>query len=168
MRAAKIMAAIAITALLGGCATGEKQADLKKITYFSYHHAGSAMDDAQSYAFSVGEDGVRFNAQWNGGTESLDVAVDEDVIERLEEIVSSYNMHKWDGFDKTSKHASDGDVFSLKVTFEDGTEISACGSNAFPKGYGEAKKAFLGVCLEQAELYADQVVKEDLSETDGE
>lgn len=166
MRAVKMTAVITAMLFFCGCGnTGNSAGEQKKITQFSYHHAGSAADDVQSFVFSREEAGIRLYAEWNGGEEQLDVIVADAAMAELEEIVFAQQMQNWDGFDKTSKTASDGDSFALHVTFADGTSISARGSNAFPKGYGEAKNAFLDVFWEQAELHADAVQKADANGT---
>lgn len=166
MRAVKMTAMITVMLFFCGCGnTGNPVSEEKEIAQFSYHHAGSAADDVQSFVFLREEGGVRLSAEWNGGEEQLDVTVADAVMAELEEIVFARQMQNWDGFDKTSKTASDGDSFALHVTFADGTSISARGSNAFPKGYGAAKNDFLDVFWKQAELHADAVQKTDVNGT---
>ena len=45
--------------------------------------------------------------------------------------------------DRVDRHAPDGTGFDLRIGYEDGQEVYATGSNAFPKGYREAHEAIL-------------------------
>lgn len=164
MWTAKRIAMLTILLLFCGCgktAPENQKIEQKEITSFSYHHAGSAADDAQSFVFTKEESGVRLYAEWNGGGARLDTAVEDAVLTELAEIVFTHRMQKWDGFDKASKTALDGDSFALRVAFADGTAISARGNQAFLKGYGEAKKDFFAVFQKHLEMYADEVVTEE-------
>jgi len=54
-------------------------------------------------------------------------------------------LDRWDGFDKSSRRALDGTGFSLTMVTAEGKLVEANGSNAFPKGYAEAKAAIEAV-----------------------
>lgn len=72
-------------------------------------------------------------------------SVGEDTMEKLSQLVSDRNILSWDGFSKSMRGVLDGSGFSLEVVFEDGTYVSAHGSNSFPKNYNEFEREFLEI-----------------------
>ena len=54
----------------------------------------------------------------------------------------------WDGFHGSDPNVLDGTTFSFEATFDDGTTVSASGTNSYPDGYGEFHRgiaSFLGL-----------------------
>jgi len=67
------------------------------------------------------------------------VEAELSLVEELEEMITGYEIGDWNGFSEADRRVLDGEDFLLSIHFEDGKRISANGSNAFPKNYGEAK-----------------------------
>lgn len=59
----------------------------------------------------------------------------------LAQVVTEYDMEKWNGEYSTEYEVLDGECFSLYMEFADGTTVSASGDNAFPPRYAEAEGA---------------------------
>jgi hypothetical protein len=64
--------------------------------------------------------------------------VSTDTVESLMDVIETYDIASWDGFDESAKYVLDGEGFSLEIQFTDGTSISARGDNRFPERYFEA------------------------------
>ena len=76
---------------------------------------------------------------------------DEDVA-ALEALLTRLNLAAWDGFKGNARGVLDGTDFGLSLAYTDGREVSARGSNRFPKGYREAQgelTRFLDAILEK-------------------
>lgn len=69
----------------------------------------------------------------------VEVNVDENFVQKIEDILSKYNVGSWDGFHKSDKYVLDGDSFSLSVHFIDDTSISASGYMRWPENYGNVR-----------------------------
>jgi len=64
-------------------------------------------------------------------------------VQALDALVEAHKLTGWNGFDKVDRTALDGTDFELTIGYEDGRKVCATGSNAFPKGYREAREAIL-------------------------
>lgn len=171
MSLAKIIAVITAMLFAGGCGTnapddnildgGNEMMEKKEIRSFEYYHNGSSAYDGYNYTFYRDEEGVHLTAELNCGWEKLDVDLDDETMAQLETIVFEHRMHNWDGFSKTDSNIMDGEGFSLYIDFMDNTRISAHGSNAFPKGYGDAESAFNEIFWNLTEIHADKIMEVD-------
>ncbi|MBQ3871064.1 MAG: hypothetical protein II777_10985 [Clostridia bacterium] len=122
---------------------GDKAKDNESgVAYFSYSYRGSIGGD--SYTRTAAVDGDRV-------TLTLDMMIKSDYGEMtgeaspgfaaaLNELCRKHRIVRWNGFDKYNRHVLDGDGFGLQVRFKDGRTVSADGSNAFPRGYGDFEK----------------------------
>lgn len=52
------------------------------------------------------------------------------------EKLEQWGVRKWDGFSGSNPDVLDGEMFSLDIELEDGSLMSAHGSNAYPPNYG--------------------------------
>ena len=110
------------------------------ITAFSFQHGASLADECYLFKLTKDGDSVRLYAEelFSGGR-IVDTMIEDDVLDQLGELMGTYHVDRWDGFDKNNKHVMDGSSFTLSVTLADGSTISAHGSNAFPDRYQAAK-----------------------------
>lgn len=111
------------------------------LTYFSFYHNGSSTEEIYSYTAEKTEQGTHLCIELNAGNTLVDVVVEEDVLGELGEIAAQHRLDLWNGFDRVNSNVMDGSGFSLYMTTEAGENVTAHGSNAFPKGYGEAETA---------------------------
>ncbi len=62
--------------------------------------------------------------------------------ERMLRLLNECNILKWNGFHgKHPRGVKDGEMFSLEATVNDGEQITASGSENFPKHFGEFRRA---------------------------
>lgn len=59
----------------------------------------------------------------------------------LQALLQQHKVSRWDGFAGSDTMVLDGDSFSLNITFQDESSLSAHGYMKWPKGYGEFEKA---------------------------
>ena len=105
---------------------------------FEYYGSGMAINDMFSYEFTKEDEGVRFEYDFYIQNEEAqgEAMLDPSYIDELVRLSDKYDMLlKWDGFDKIAEDVLDGNGFSLYMGFEDGSSMSAHGSNEFPDGY---------------------------------
>ncbi|MDO4867111.1 MAG: hypothetical protein Q4C10_11205 [Clostridia bacterium] len=101
------------------------------ITGFSYFRFGELAYDG--YQIARVADGYQVSVN-NGPFRKLDPAV----ADALCQVIETWDLFRWDGFDETQSDVLDGEGFSLEVLFSDGALIRAWGNNAFPEDYFEA------------------------------
>ena len=129
--------------MLAGCAKPEPVPLEEPISLASFTFMARGMTTADIYSYSAEktEAGTHLHLELNCGYNVIDVTVQEDVLGELGAIAAEHRLDMWDGFDKVSKRASDGEGFTLSMTTGDGRNIYANGSNKFPAGYSEARMA---------------------------
>ena len=135
------------------------------ITAFSFQHGASLADECYLFKLTRDGDSVRLYAEelFSGGR-IVDTMIEDDVLDQLGELMGTYHVDRWDGFDKNNKHVMDGSSFTLSVTLADGSTISAHGSNSFPENYSDVSSAILTLYYELMEQYAPS---EDTLQTEG-
>jgi len=133
-------ALMGILLMLPGCAP-KPLSEPFALTAFTWQHRGSHTGLIYSYAAEGTEAGTRLLLSLNAGDRELEILTEEDVLGQLGAIAAEHRLDRWDGFDKSDRRALDGTGFTLTMITADGEIIEAHGSNAFPKGYGEAKAA---------------------------
>ena len=69
--------------------------------------------------------------------ETQEVELTKEQVKEIEDLLNEYHVGKWNGFDKVDKNVLDGRSFSLYITLEDNTYISAHGYMKYPKNYKE-------------------------------
>ena len=77
------------------------------------------------------------------------IIVEKDFVEKLESILKKYKVGSWNDFHKANKYVLDGDSFSINITFQDQTTLSASGYMEWPKNYGDVKKEIEDLFAEQ-------------------
>ena len=95
---------------------------------FFFTRGGYAMPQTYEVFMKQG----RYFIQENGGSVH---PLDADLVDELLRIIDQCDVESWDGFDESDPYVLDGEDFSLSVTFADGMNVSAYGSNAFPEHY---------------------------------
>ena len=129
---------VIIAVILTGCAHLKKTGTDAQISSFSYQHSGMHTGLIYTYTFQKEIDGYTAHYELNCGQTVFSVSVDADFAVELKRIVDENNLYAWDGFDEAPRDVLDGESFTIRIEFEDGTKIRACGSNSYPKGYQDA------------------------------
>ena len=126
--------------LLTGCTRSVPRTDAP-LEAFSFSHTGMSTD--QIFGYRVYRSGGQYLADFDlyCRFEVQGVVLDEADAAALRQLIEDANLWQWNGFAGRNNYVLDGEGFGLTVTFRDGTTLSAQGSNAFPKGYGEGAGA---------------------------
>ena len=66
--------------------------------------------------------------------------VSEEMGKNVADILREHNVLSWDGFSGHDPMIDDGKSFTLSIAFDNGTTISARGTNRRPKGMGQAMR----------------------------
>ena len=66
--------------------------------------------------------------------------VEQTVGGQVTDILRAHDALSWNGFEKSNPLVMDGSSFILSITFDDGTTISARGTNSYPKGLSAAMR----------------------------
>ena len=83
----------------------------------------------------------RFGDRYLVGRDESYFSTDPELLEELRDLVFRYGVDGWDGFNESDPYVLDGEGFTLQLRFDDGTEVRAYGSNAFPPQYFTAMAA---------------------------
>ena len=68
--------------------------------------------------------------------------LDSETMKKVEDILTKYEVAKWDGFDKNDKNVLDGDSFSFSLTTNGAAHIYASGYMKWPENYGNVRAEF--------------------------
>ncbi len=136
----------------GGSSTanGGKAAEPMEFTRITIQEWGM-MASAQAYELLRTDEGARlsfYDGPWeyDDDLEMEDclrfrIEGDEVFYQELAALAGECGVMKWNGFSKSASGVLDGGGFSMSGELPDGTAISARGSNAYPKGYGDFTNA---------------------------
>jgi len=110
---------------------------------FAFSHSGMHTGLIYTLSAEEGEDGWRAELSLLAGDREYSFVMTEEEAQALDALVEAHKLTGWNGFDKVDRTALDGTDFELTIGYEDGRKVCATGSNAFPKGYREAREAIL-------------------------
>lgn len=84
----------------------------------------------------------------------------QELYQTVAQLAGQYGLRKWDGFSGSDPNVLDGYGFYMEAVLEDGTVISAHGSNKFPDGYHGYLGAIDAICS-RGEVTEQKFVMED-------
>lgn len=126
-------------ALLGGCQKKRLKEDVL-VESFSYETIGTAMGSETTFSIVREGDGFTVTQSAGGGKTVRSAYADQAAGAQATDILRAHNALSWNGFAKSDPHMLDGTSFTLFIAFDDGTTISARGTNSYPKGLSAAVK----------------------------
>lgn len=115
------------------------------IKHMRLHYTkGYAMNADVSYEIDCadGECALTYKPYGISEEDAKQKKLDSDTVKKIEEILTKYEVARWDGFHKNDKNVLDGDSFSFSLTTKDGSNISASGYMKWPENYGEVVTEF--------------------------
>ena len=132
-------------ALLGGCQK-KRLAQNVLLECLCYETIGTAMGSETELSIVREGDGFTATQSSCGRQTVRRASVEQMVGEQVTDILRAHDALSWNGFEKSDPLVLDGTSFTLAVAFDDGTTISARGTNSYPKGLsaavGEIKNLF--------------------------
>ena len=108
------------------------------ITLLSFSENASYVERVSGFEFCLSEGEPTAYFYLANEDEPYAVAVDQDWVDQLTQIVHQYDLAAWDGFHENAEGLLDGTFFSFQMTFSNGAAVNAHGYGAFPRGYGDA------------------------------
>ena len=84
------------------------------------------------------DNGFEIVCTGGGGEPSRRARASEEMGRSVADILREHNVLSWDGFSGHDLMILDGESFTLRIAFDDGTAISARGTNASPQEMGQA------------------------------
>lgn len=143
----------------GNNGAGEKAISNESgIVAITYDYIGSI--GADSYSYSISKEGDKYYFYFEGMQYSeygeMKTEFGEEDIEKINKLYLDMHIASWDGFDKYNSQVRDGYGFSLRISFVDGKNLRAHGSNAFPENY----RAFVAALGEIIKPYQNSVIEE--------
>ena len=136
----KVFAAVLGALLLLTACTGRFHTDAEMV-YFSFSHSGMRSDSIYTLSAEKTEGGWQVKLDLLAGSMLHTLPMTQEEADVLAGLLDAYKLWTWAGFDKADLRVLDGTAFDLCIRFGDGKKLYASGSNAFPKGYPEAKTA---------------------------
>ena len=106
--------------------------------YYGYH--GSRVGNSFKVISENGKTVFKYEDGEHREFGSMEYECRQSLMDDLYNLYKENDICSWDGFDKANTKVLDGDGFSLQIKFGDGKKLSAHGSNAYPKGYGDFVK----------------------------
>lgn len=110
--------------------------EMPMIDAFFYLRSGMSTYEARSYEVKENGRGCFVWIELHH-THHIVLPMTDADREALSALVAELALSEWDGFDQTDPDVLDGSSFSLDAAFEDGSTLTAHGSNSFPEGYSE-------------------------------
>lgn len=145
-----MMLPFAAAAALCGCTIGSSGKTGKELTEFDSLFLTTNDCTAISTTFEIQrtENGIHlsyynYSEEWNEqDSEYIPVIYpirelegDDALYQEIMSCLRQNRVNEWDGFSKSNSEILDGSSFSFTLSNEDGTIVSARGTNSFPKGY---------------------------------
>ena len=124
-------------ALLCGCQRRRLKEDVL-VESFSYETVGTAMGSETTFSIVREGDGFTVTQSAGGGKTVRSTYADQAAGAQATDILRAHDALAWNGFAKSDPHILDGTSFTLFIAFDDGTTISARGTNSYPKGLSAA------------------------------
>ena len=124
-------------ALLGGCQKKQLKEDVL-VESFSYETIGTAMGSETTFSIVREGEGFTVTQSAGGGKNVRSAYADQAAGAQATDILRAHNALSWNGFAQSDPHMLDGTSFTLFIAFDDGTTISARGTNSYPKGLSAA------------------------------
>lgn len=126
-------------ALLGGCQKKRLAQDVL-LECLCYETIGTAMGSETELSIVREGDGFAVTQSTCGGQTVRRAYVEQTVGGQVTDILRAHDALSWNGFEKSNPLVMDGSSFILSITFDDGTTISARGTNSYPKGLSAAMR----------------------------
>ena len=128
---------------------GKKARDNESgVTDLYYSYDGTIGGNNYHFRVTKEKDGrVVFRCEYleHRDYDEMEREVAPDILDRLTAIYKECRLAEWDGFRKYNEYVMDGDGFSLSISFADGQNMSAHGSNAYPERYREFSEKLHGL-----------------------
>jgi len=134
----KIIISCFILLILASC-TQEKSNpyENKEIQSIQYDY-GSYHSGYYFYSLIRQEDGIHFFAEGKNGIElDIDTILSPVVLEELKSLLLNSTLAQWNGYNARDNGILDGFHFSLTITFDDGSALTAYGYAKYPKDFEE-------------------------------
>lgn len=153
-----LMGILTMISSLFGCARvnpEEKSGsdEYKKIKSFYYNVSGYSPGFYYDI-HPVGDKIVMVSQDRENVEKEISVRIDNDTMEELSELCGKLDVISWDKYEESNPDILDGSGFTLRITYEDGSEVNARGDNSFPKHYQEFEKSVRKI-LERGTLQSD-------------
>ena len=129
------------------------------IASFSYSYGGSIGGDSWSVEIERqgnGDNTITYNAMEYGDLGELKMTAGSELMQELERIYAEHKLYRWEGYSKTDTGVLDGSGFSLFISFNDGSDMSASGDNVWPEGYN----AFITDLVQVLAPYLSGMIKD--------
>ena len=120
---------------------------------FAFSHSGMHTGLIYTLEAERAGNGWQSNLSLLAGEKEYTLDMTAEEAEALAALVRNHELDRWNGYDRVDRHALDGTAFDLRIGYEDGQEVRASGSNAFPEGYAAAHEAilkFFGELMEES------------------
>ena len=141
---ALFLAALTLSACIAGCKNVEPT-EIRGIAHFFFTESGGSDFDARTAYQLDYADGYYTAVIKPAGVKekkARTVIVDAEFVDRLEAVLTEYDVKSWNGFDEKDYDIMDGIGFSLDVVMADESEIDAVGYMEWPEGFGYVSSAF--------------------------
>ena len=126
-----------------------------RMIFFSFGSGG--MSRYSCWSFTVekkeGETWLNVSMTDENGDTAFRCRADDSLLSEIDEIAEKHRIVRWNGFNKKSKHALDGDSFGLSVKYTSGKTISARGYISAPNGYNQFKSDLIKIRDEAVKKY---------------
>ena len=121
------------------------------ITYFIPYEYEDYDQDSDNYKYYPGG-GIEYEDILDEGGNYLriskDIKLTKADMKKLRDIIIDQDIVSWNGFNQSLKGVVDDYGFSLEITYEDGSKITAQGYGKSPKNYNESVKVLNGFLIE--------------------
>lgn len=150
----RILCFFVFVLFISGCGTtqnseqGVRPVELSsdKIIYFYFYYPSGNMPDHDFEITSTEEGFLLTSNDYHYELQDKKILLDEEDMRKLHNIVVTYNVAAWNGFDESvpeNERSSANETFILYIRYDNQTEISARGVQRFPDHYKEVEEEIL-------------------------
>lgn len=143
---------------LFGCT---KSYDVSGLVHFYYNYSdGYKMSVCYTFNLDVKDGKNVVNVKQDGAyfeEKEVEFYVEEDFVQKLEKILSTYSVGDWNGYDKIDKSVLDGDSFDIYITNNKGKHFEARGYMKWPENYDRVKTEVTALFTNAMEEYEESL-----------
>lgn len=149
---------LTIAAILAGCgknkgagngpepvsasASSENLLETQEIKEISFGAHGMSIPEISGLTLTRSDEGTCVRLEiWN--EYEYEQTEDAALMDQACELLKTYRVDTWNGFHGSNSMVLDGGGFSIRVVLQDGTVISASGTNSYPPDYGSVASGLM-------------------------
>ena len=114
------------------------------ISFFKYKYGfGESKYTSYEIKSENGKYRLKYENRENGNVTAKFTYIKKSEVSKIDNIISKYEIDKWDGFDESNNSFLDGSFFELDIKYNNGENVKATGYMKTPDNYETGHNALI-------------------------